>query len=198
MRAGLPAADASWRTTQAAWRARYLSRQRHGRRGGAARGGCLVGLPAARAQFCEHDYIAWPREQCTLPCPVEMKCSYNSVRTVKRYAADYCCLCNGDGQGRYWASMCPGSARPPPAARQVPPRHALPGLPRPARPAARVRTSAVADRLTNAAGPGCRCPTTQQSTSSSGQSWSVCRQEMPCRRRTCTCPMPSCATGRTP
>ena len=82
---------------------------------------CLIGLPiAVRAQNCQRDYIAWPREQCTQRCPAAVKCSYDTDRTVTRYQADYCCLCVSDGQGTYEAFMCAGSASPRPANRQVP------------------------------------------------------------------------------
>ena len=82
---------------------------------------CLIGLPmAVRTQNCPHDYIAWPREQCTQRCPAAFKCSYDASRTVTRYQADYCCLCVSDGQGNYEAFMCAGSAKPRPAGRQVP------------------------------------------------------------------------------
>ena len=82
---------------------------------------CLIGHPmAVRTQNCPHDYIAWPREQCTQRCPAAFKCSYDASRTVTRYQADYCCLCVSDGQGNYEAFMCAGSAKPRPAGRQVP------------------------------------------------------------------------------
>ena len=81
----------------------------------------LMGISPVLMQQCEHDYISWPREQCTQPCPAteNVQCGYDTAAKVTRYQSDYCCLCVAIDGGAFKPFLCPGSANPSPATRQV-------------------------------------------------------------------------------
>ena len=82
---------------------------------------CFAALPSALMQQCAPEYIAFPREQCTEPCPApdSARCGYDTTMYVERGDTSYCCLCVPSGQGQYQPFLCPGSAQPRPASPKV-------------------------------------------------------------------------------
>lgn len=82
---------------------------------------CFAGLPSALMQQCSPEYIAFPKHQCTEPCPApeSARCGYDTTIYVDRGGTDYCCLCVPSGQGQYQPFLCPGSAQPRPASPKV-------------------------------------------------------------------------------
>lgn len=69
---------------------------------------------------CSQDYIAWPQEQCTLPCPEQqVRCGYDTTIPVTRYQSEYCCLCIPSDAGTYKPFLCAGSAWPQPTPAEV-------------------------------------------------------------------------------
>ena len=77
----------------------------------------LMGLPLVVVQQCGRQYIEWPRQQCTWPCPHRHSvCKGSStVINIDVDESSYCCLCVLNERGSaYEAVLCPGSAEPRP------------------------------------------------------------------------------------